>query len=126
VPPASELILWITTGLALLVGLAGIIKDRRTPELNQAQATSALADSDQVKAEIKRLSEQSNMARDLRILDLEKWGDAMRPWASSVMRRDNQMLELIKEDRVRCNLPMPELEPLMPYPEFPAPRPLPS
>lgn len=124
--PIDRIVLITVTLLSIATAVAAMIRDRKVPELTVAQATASLVSSDQVKAEIKRMSEQSNMSRDLRILDLENWGDKIRPFLSKVVARDNMLLTLIREDRVRCNLPMPDIAPLEEPPPFPEPRPMPA
>ena len=110
--------------VSVLAVIAGIVRDRRKPDLDQAQATSALVNSDSVKQQIKRMSDESNARRDLRILDLEEWADVIRPWASRVKERDDIIFETIREDRRRLGLEMPYIPPLPPVPPFPRPRPL--
>lgn len=113
----NEIALALSPLAALIVAVWAVIRERRKPQLDEAQI-------DQVKNEIKRTNEEFNLRRDRRILDLENWGDNMRPWASAMMRRDDVMCNLIKEDRTRLGLPMPDIEPLPPMPEFPKPQPL--
>jgi adenylate kinase len=113
-----------TAVLAVAVAVAGIVRDRRKPELDAAQAESAIVNSSSVKQQIKRMSDESNMRRDLRILDLENWADLMRPWASRAKERDDLIFDTIREDRRRLGLEMPHFPALPPVPAFPPPRPL--
>ena len=129
----SDVALWVTTGTALLVAVGGLFQQWRTmrdsagtPKLTEAQTDTQVVTAEQMKNEIKRQTQEGNIWRDLRILDLERWGDAMRPYLSARDRREDQMLELIREDRARCGLPMPEIAPLPPAPPYPEPRPLPA
>lgn len=120
----SEVLPTLAATVAVLVAIAGVIANRRKPALDEAQATSALVNSDSVKVQIKRMSDESNIRRDLRILDLEQWADLMRPWASRAKERDDMVFELIREDRKRMGLDMPFIPALPPVPAFPPPRPL--
>lgn len=116
---------WVSisaAAIAIAGAFAGIVRDRRKPALDEAQATSALVNSDSVKAQIKRMSDESNIRRDLRILDLEQWADLMRPWASRAKERDDICFDLIREDRKRLGLDMPYIPELPPVPTFPPPR----
>lgn len=118
----NETVLVATTLLAVATAIAAIVKDRRKPELDAAQAASALVNSDAVKAEIQRTSNALNAARDLRVLDLEKWADKMRPWVWEVRTTFDTMCALMREDRAALGLDMPDLH-LSEPPEFPPPRP---
>lgn len=123
-PQGNGWVLYATTLLAIITAIAAIVKDRRKPDLDAAAIESTVINSAKVKAEIKSRAQQENFRRDLRILDLEEWGEQVRPYLSQVAERDNQMLTLIREDRVRCKLPMPDIAPLPPPPPFPKPQPL--
>lgn len=120
--PLGEWISIATAATAIVIAGAGVLRDRKTPVLQQAQADGAVIDAEAVKAEVKRANNELNVQRDLRILDLERWGDRMRPWTSAVKARDDVMCDLIREDRRALNLPMPEIAPLPDAPEFPPPR----
>ena len=109
--------------VSVLAVIAGIVRDRRKPDLDQAQATSALVNSDSVKQQIKRMSDESNARRDLRILDLEEWADLMRPWASDAQAKFAMLAEMIRAELWDKGKRMPDIE-LMPPPKFPPPRPL--
>lgn len=109
--------------VAIAATLAGIIRDRRKPELDSAQAESAIVNSSSVKLQIKKMSDESNNRRDLRILDLENWGDDMRAWGREVRATFDKICDLMREDRRALNLEMPEIH-LSEPPEFPPPRPL--
>lgn len=113
----DQLVTIAATSGAIIASIAAVVQSRRKPKLDDANI-------DQIKRTVAKADKELNLARDLRILDLERWGDAMRPWASAVAYRDDQMIDLIREDRERCKLPMPEIPPLPPMPEFPVPRPL--
>ena len=121
----DNVVLTVTTTLAIVTAIAAVVKDRRKPVLDEAQAQQAIVNSDAVKAEIRRMSEMSNLQRDLRILDLERWGDEMRPWASSVVHEFEKLCELMREDREALGLEMPEIHIQRP-PPFPPPRPVPG
>jgi hypothetical protein len=120
--PASEWVLVITTTLAVLTAAAAVIRDRKAPVLAQAQADGAIIDAEAVKAEVIRANRDLNVQRDLRILDLERWGDKMRYWVTAVMVRDDVLCRSIREDRAALNLPAPDFPPLPDPPEFPLPR----
>lgn len=120
--PASEWVLVTTTAIAVLTALAAVIRDRKTPVLQQAQADGAVIDSQMVKAEVKRANNALNVERDLRVLDLEKWADRMRPTIYKIKERDDVMCTLIKDAYVRLNLPVPVIPEFPEVPEFPPPR----
>lgn len=120
----TEYLSFAAAVVAIGVAIAGAVKDRRKPVLDAAQAESAIVNSDSVKQQIKRMSDESNMRRDLRILDLEQWGDRVRPYLRIVAQRFDELCDLIREDREKLDLPMPNIEPLPPAPEMPPPRPL--
>jgi hypothetical protein len=107
-----------------LAAFAAVYYKRRQPELDQATAAHQLISSDAVKAEIERSSRELNAARDLRVLDLEKWADKMRPVIWKIKARDDVMGELIKGAYAQLTLPAPMIPEFPEIPEFPAPRPL--
>lgn len=113
--------LLVTTAIAVVTAVAAVFRDRKKPVLDEAQAESALVNSESVKMQIKKMSDESNIRRDLRILDLEKWADAAAPWMSLAIDRFNLICRLLREDREKLGLPMPEID-LPPAPERPAPR----
>lgn len=121
----SELLLSGTSIISCVGAVILTINNRRKPVLDTATAQKAFVDSDAVKQEIKRMSEESNIRRDLRILDLENWGEDMRPWVFAIKERNDVLYALIREDRKMLGLDMPDIPPLPPTPIFPPPRPLP-
>lgn len=113
--------------VAILVSIAGVIRERRKPALDAAQANSALVNSDAVKQQIKKMSDESNVRRDLRILDLEEWADAMRPWSSEVQAYYAMLVDIVKAEMWEAGhreLPGGLPTTLPAPPEFPKPRPL--
>lgn len=106
----------ILTALGSL-GLAvwTVVKERRKPQLDEAQTAA-------VRAEVQKSDRSLNLWRDRRILDLESWGDHMRPWASAMDRRDEQMMVLITTAYERLGWPVPAIEPKPAMPKFPEPR----
>lgn len=122
--PTTEIGLWVTATVALLGAVWAIVRDRRKPQLDAAQAENTLVNSDAVKAEIKRQSDESNLRRDLRVLDLENWAwEKVRPWGRHVVVTFEKMCDLMREDRTALGLEMPEIH-LDEFPEMPPPRPL--
>lgn len=117
----NEIVLAITAIGALITAVAALVYNRRKPDLDAAQAASALVNSDAVKTEIQRTSNALNAARDLRVLDLEKWADKMRPWVWEVRTTFDAMCALMREDRSVLGLEMPDLK-LSDPPDFPPPR----
>jgi len=117
----NEVVLAITAFGALITAIAALVYNRRKPELDAAQAANALVNSDAVKTEIERSSKALNANRDLRVLDLEKWADKMRPWVWDVRTTFDAMCALMREDRAALGLDMPDLK-LSDPPEFPPPR----
>lgn len=120
----SEIVLVGTTLLAVATAIATIVRDRRKPELDAAQAEHALVNSDAVKAEIKRQSDVSNARRDLRLLDIENWAfDKVRPWGRDVVTKFDQQGDLLRKMATALGQTVPEIH-LEPFPEMPPPRPL--
>ncbi|MGA5467192.1 hypothetical protein [Mycobacterium sp. NPDC050041] len=112
---------WLQIGgvvSAILIAVLAYIQNRRKPKLDEEQTKA-------IKNEVAKTSHDLNLARDLRTLDLEVWGDAMRPWASAMTRRDEMMMHLLADAYERLEMPMPPVEPLPPMPKFPTPRPIP-
>lgn len=122
---STEIGLWITTVVAVIGAVWAIIRERNKPELDAAQAQNALVNSDSVKATIQKMSDESNMVRDIRILDLEKWGDKMRPWMREVRDKFDQLCDLLRQELSANGRDMPDIH-LSEPPEFPPPRPLPD
>lgn len=109
----------IATGVAIAAAVAAIIANRRKPKVDDATVA-------QIKSSVTKDNLILNAYRDQRVLDLELWGEHMRPWASALDRRDEQMMGLIITAYERLNWPMPDIVPKSPMPKFPEPRPLPS
>jgi hypothetical protein len=118
----SEGLLAAAAILSAVGAIGSVFYKRRQPELDEATAAHQLVSSDAVKTEIERSSRELNAARDLRVLDLEKWADKMRPWVWEVRTTFDRMCVLMREDRVALGLEMPDLK-LSEPPEFPPPRP---
>lgn len=118
----TEVTLGITAAGALLTAIAALVYNRKQPVLTAAQAASELVNSDAVKLEIARSSKALNAERDLRILDVERWGDRMRPVIVKIRERDDVMCSLIKAAYVEMKLPIPDIPEFPELPEFPAPR----
>ena len=112
--------------IAAIVALAGAWHSRRKADLDEAQATNALVNSDSVKAQIRRMSDESNLRRDTRILDIEAWADEMRPWASEVQESYAVLVELAVSVLWDRGESLPDTVPrrLPPPPKFPPPRPM--
>lgn len=120
--PASEWISIATAATAVLIAIAAVVRDRKTPVLTQAQADGVRIDAEAVKAEVKRANTALNVGRDLRILDLEKWADRMRPTIYRIKERDDVMCTLIKSAYAHMEMPIPDIPPFPEVPEFPPPR----
>ncbi len=118
----SEALLGAAAILSSLGAIGTLFYKRRQPELDQATAVHQLVTSDAVKTEIERSSRALNAARDLRVLDLEKWADQMRPVIWKIKGRDDVMCDLIKGAYVKLALPAPTIPEFPEIPEFPAPR----
>lgn len=110
--------------IAIVGAAAAILRDRKKPDLDEAQAKSALVNSDSVKQQIRKMSDESNARRDLRVLDLEEWADKMRPWTYQVRDRYERLQELVKDMLWAEGKKMPEDMGLPEPPPFPPPRPL--
>lgn len=119
----SEILLATAATLSAAGAIGATFYKRRQPILDEATAAHQLINSEAVKTEIERSSKELNAARDLRVLDLEKWADKMRPWIWEVRAKFDTICNLMREDRKALGLDMPILE-LSDPPEFPAPRPL--
>lgn len=113
----NEIALVLSPLAAVIIAVWAIVRERKKPQLDEAQI-------DQVKAELRKDDVMFNLHRDRRILALERWGDNMRGWVSGLRRRDEQMINLIREERERCGLDMPPVEPFPEPPEFPTPEPI--
>lgn len=117
----SEALLAAAAIISAIGAVGAVFYKRRQPELDQATAAHQLVSSDAVKTEIEKSSRELNAARDLRVLDLEKWADRMRPWVWEVRTTFDRMCGLMREDRAALGLDMPALT-LSEPPEFPPPR----
>lgn len=118
----NEYVLIGTTLLAVVTTVGAVVRDRRRPALDQAQAASTLINSDAVKNEITRTSNALNANRDLRVLDLEVWADKMRPWTYAVREKYEIMYEMVRETRWAESKTMPDDMHLPEPPPFPPPR----
>jgi hypothetical protein len=116
---ASELIPIGGALVAIIGAAAAFWSNRKKPVLDAVSA-------EQISVQVKKDNNSLNLARDRRVLDLERWADAMRPAMRSRDDRLDVLSRLIAEDHVALGRPVPELPPLPPWPEFPEPRPLPA
>lgn len=115
----SEIVLVSTTMLAVGTAIAAIVRDRRKPQLDAAQAETALVNSDAIKAEIKRQSDVSNARRDLRLLDLENWAfEKVRPWGREAVTRFDQQSDVVSELAQALGRTVVPVH-LPPFPEMP-------
>lgn len=112
----TEVALILTAGGSLALTVWTIVKERRKPQLDEAQTRA-------VQVEVARSSAELNASRDLRVLDLEQWADKMKPWTREVRDKFEMVCELLKEERWAVGKSMPEIH-LPPPPEPPPPRPL--
>jgi histidinol dehydrogenase len=111
--------------LSALGAMGAVFYKRRQPELDEATAAHQLVSSDAVKTEIERASRELNAARDMRVLDLEKWADKMRPVLWKIKDRDDVMCEMVRTAYARLGLSPPHIPDFPEVPEFPPPRPMP-
>lgn len=70
---------WAAAAVSVVAAVGAIVQNRRKPALDDAQATSALVNSDSVKQTIREMADRQNARRDLRNLMLEAWADEIRP-----------------------------------------------
>jgi hypothetical protein len=119
---ANEWVLTATAVISAFVAVAAVIRDRRKPALDTAQAQSALINSDSVKATIKRMSDETNLARDQRIWALEQYVDKMRPWTRSIHDIIDDLCRRLKAELEVNGGQMPDI--VVPdAPEVPPPMP---
>lgn len=118
----TEVLLAIPAIGGLATGAAALIYNRKTPVLTQAQADSELVDIEAVRLEIARSSQALQAERDLRNLDIERWGDRIRPVLMRFRERDDIMARILVEWSALLGLPIPEIPSLPDVPEFPPPR----
>lgn len=123
---ASEFVPVAAAVVAIVGAVTAFVQNRRKPQLDSAQADAVAAQVKKTNAEINRDRDELNLHRDRRVLDLEKWADKMRPamWARDT--RIDLLTRLVIEDHEALDKPVPEMEPLPMWPEFPEPRPLPQ
>lgn len=118
----TEWILIATTITAAVGAFSLAIRERRKPELDAAQAASAVVNSESIKQEIKKQSDLSNARRDIRLLALEQWGfDQVRPWGRDVVTKFDLIADLLKAELWEQGKAMPEIH-LAPFPEMPPPQ----
>lgn len=118
----AEWIPAVVSVLSVISALVAVFYKRKQPELDHATAAHQLVSSDAVKAEIERSSRALNASRDLRVLDLERWADEMRPVIWKIKDRDDIMCEMITQAYVRLGMEAPAIPPFPEVPEFPPPR----
>lgn len=115
----TELGLVITPVLAIAGAAWAIIRDRRKPSIDGGTAK-------QIGLQVERITRDLNAARDLRVLDLEKWADKMRPVIWKIKDRDDVMCSIIKALAWDLERKIPNIPDFPDIPEFPEPRPLPG
>jgi hypothetical protein len=121
----SEALLAAAAILSALGAVGAVFYKRHQPELDRAAAAHELVNSKAVQTEIERSSRLLNAYRDQRTLDLELWGEQMRPVMYQIKSRDDVLSTLIKDAYARLGLAVPQIPPFPDLPVFPAPRPLP-
>lgn len=118
----DSIVLWITTTIAVVTAGTAIWQNWRKPKLDAAQAAKLVIDADVVKTEIERAAKALNASRDLRVLDLEKWADKMRPTLWDIKVRDEILIDLIRAAYVKLGMPVPDIPAFPLIPDFPPPR----
>ncbi|MCG5431259.1 hypothetical protein LV457_03010 [Mycobacterium sp. MYCO198283] len=110
----------IITAVASVVGAVWVIvRERRKPTLD-------LANSDQIKAQVKKISDETNARRDLRVLQLENWAfEKVRPWGRDAVTKFDQQGDLLRELAKAVGREVPVIH-LDPFPEMPPPMTLPD
>lgn len=122
----NEIVYILTTIGAIGVAVAAIIRDRRKPALDSAQAENTLVNSESVKATIREMTDQANAKRDqanamrdLHLLQLEDWAfEEVRPWGREVVRKYDKQNDMLRELGARLDVDVPE-DHLPPFPEMP-------
>lgn len=115
---ASEFVPVAAAIVAIIGAAAAFWTNRRKPRLDANQA-------EQVSAQVKKTNAELNRDRDLRVLDLELWGDAMRPVIRAIQIRDDQLVGALTVAYERLGWQMPTISPFPGIPRFPEPRPVP-
>jgi hypothetical protein len=120
----AELILGATTIVSCVVAATALahqwIQDRRKPALDTAHAEQLVADKDTLRAEIKKMAEETNRSRDYRIWALEGYIDLDRLWHREVIELLEGLVGQLRRELARTGRTLPDID-LPPPPEIPAP-----
>lgn len=95
---------------AVLVAIGGLVQKRRQPDLDDAQ----------IKSTIKKMSDETNLARDQRIWALEQYVDQVRPWTRTIRDIIDDLCHRLKAELEKTGGAMPEVSVPDP-PEVPPP-----
>jgi hypothetical protein len=110
----TELVLVATTTVAIVGGVAAVIRERYKPRID-------LANSDQVRAQVRKFSEEFNARRDLRQLQVENWAfNQVRPWGRDVVQKFDKQSDLLHGLAARIGVEVPAIH-LDAFPEIPPP-----
>jgi hypothetical protein len=99
----------ITSLIVAIGGIGALVRDRRKPELDAAQAANALVSSESVKAEIKRMSDETNLNRDQRIWALEQFVDKARPYFRQISDVVDELCHRLKVEVEKTGGTMPAI-----------------
>lgn len=111
----SEFVPVAAAVVAIVGAVAAFWQNRKKVVLDGAQAEA-------VAIQVRKTNNELNASRDLRTLDLELWGDRMRPVIWQIKGRDDAMCAVIEQQSLALGLPHPEIPPFPEIPEFPKPR----
>lgn len=121
---AASLAFGTTTILSVSVAAASVarewVRDRRQRRVEDADVDETVASEEQIRAEIKRMADDTNRSRDYRIWQLEGYIDLDRTWHRKMVALVETLIDLLRVELARSNRKPPKLDIPVP-PEIPPP-----
>lgn len=121
---AASLAFGTTTILSVSVAVVSVarewVRDRRQRRVEDADVDETIASEDQIRAEIKKMADDTNRSRDYRIWQLEGYIDLDRTWHRKMVALVEMLIELLRVELAKTHRKPPKLDIPVP-PEIPPP-----
>lgn len=114
---------WIPLGasaLSIVIAGGAIAQNRRKPALDASTLSKDAVTNESVKAEIKKMADETNLARDQRIWQLEQFVDKARPYFRVIHDIVDELCQRLKAEVEKNGGTMPDITVPDP-PEIPPP-----
>lgn len=112
----------MSLSVAAVASVRAWVTPRRQAKIEDKTADQLSADSDQIRAEIKKMADETNRSRDYRIWQLEGYIDLDRTWHRKMIELVETLIDLLRAELAKTDRKPPKLDIPIP-PEIPPPPP---